>query len=88
MNERVIYETNLPLELFKRGKVRDIYKLSENKLLMVATDRISCFDVVLSNGIPGKGKILTEMSNFWFGFTQNIIENHLFMDLVPDVPNS
>ncbi len=63
-------------KIFKKGKVRDIFDLGEN-LLIVATDRISAFDVVMPNGIPDKGKILTALSVFWFKFTQDIIENHL-----------
>jgi len=76
MNE-VILDTDIKsLKLFKRGKVRDIYDLEE-RLLIVATDRISAFDVVLPNGIPQKGNVLTALSLFWFGFTQDIIPNHL-----------
>ena len=76
MNE-VILDTDIKsLKLFKRGKVRDIYDL-EDRLLIVATDRISAFDVVLPNGIPQKGRVLTALSLFWFGLTQDIISNHL-----------
>jgi phosphoribosylaminoimidazole-succinocarboxamide synthase len=71
-----ITETSLPLPLARRGKVRDVYDLDGDTFLFVATDRISAFDVVLSPGIPDKGTILTQISNFWFRrFTQ--IENHL-----------
>jgi phosphoribosylaminoimidazole-succinocarboxamide synthase len=70
-----ILETSLPLPLARRGKVRDVYDLGET-FLFVATDRISAFDVVLSPGIPDKGKILNQLSNFWFRHFQNI-ENHL-----------
>lgn len=70
-------ESNIPgLKLFKRGKVRDIYDLG-TELLIVATDRISCFDVVLPTPIPGKGEILTRLSRFWFDQTSHIIQNHL-----------
>ncbi|MEA2465410.1 MAG: phosphoribosylaminoimidazole-succinocarboxamide synthase [Acidobacteriota bacterium] len=70
-----VTETALPFPLARRGKVRDVYDLGES-YLFVATDRISAFDVVLSPGIPGKGTILTQLSNFWFNrFTQ--LENHL-----------
>src|SRR2546430_1345461 len=70
-----ITETVLPLPLARRGKVRDVYDLGDS-FLFVATDRISAFDVVLSPGIPDKGKILNQISNFWFRrFTD--IENHL-----------
>ncbi len=64
------------LKLFKRGKVRDIYELGD-KLLLVATDRISAFDVVLPSGIPQKGRVLTALSLFWFDFCRDIITNHL-----------
>jgi len=66
--------TDVPL--LARGKVRDIYDLG-SQLLIVATDRISAFDVVMPNGIPDKGRVLTQMSLFWFEFTQEIVENHL-----------
>ncbi len=64
------------LKLFRRGKVRDVYDLG-NELLVVSTDRISCFDVVLSTPIPDKGAILTRISQFWFNLTEKIISNHL-----------
>ena len=64
------------LKLFRRGKVRDVYDLGD-KLLVVSTDRISCFDVILPSGIPLKGKILNTISCFWFNFLQDIVENHL-----------
>ena len=64
------------VKLLGRGKVRDIYDL-DSQLLIVATDRISAFDVVMPNGIPDKGRVLTQMSLFWFGLTQDIVENHL-----------
>ena len=64
--ENAILQTNLnDIKLLRRGKVRDIYDLGEY-LLLVASDRVSAFDVVLPNGIPGKGKILTQISIFWF----------------------
>jgi phosphoribosylaminoimidazole-succinocarboxamide synthase len=68
--------------LLKRGKVRDVYDLGE-KLLIVATDRISCFDVVLPTPIPGKGEVLTRISEMWFGLTRNIIRNHFHSIDVP-----
>ena len=75
-------QSNLPgLELIHRGKVRDVYALSDDRLLMVATDRLSAFDVVMANPIPGKGEMLTQISNFWFGKTAHLIPNHLL-----DVP--
>src|SRR5262245_4143488 len=71
----VITETALPLPLARRGKVRDVYDLGDS-FLFVATDRISAFDVVLSPGIPDKGKILNQISVFWFRRFGNV-ENHL-----------
>jgi len=70
-----LLETSLPLPLARRGKVRDVYDLDES-FLFVATDRISAFDVVLSPGIPDKGRILNQISNFWFAHFKNV-ENHL-----------
>jgi phosphoribosylaminoimidazole-succinocarboxamide synthase len=72
----VLLETNLPLPLFRRGKVRDVYDLGD-KLLIVSTDRISAFDVVLPCGIPDKGKVLNQLSAFWFKETAHILPNHL-----------
>lgn len=63
------------LKLFKRGKVRDVYDLGD-RLLIVSTDRISCFDVVLPTVIPHKGEVLTRLSLFWFEFTKDIVPNH------------
>src|SRR6185369_6543952 len=72
-----VLHTNYPgLKFLKRGKVRDIYDLGEH-LLIVATDRLSAFDVVMPQGIPFKGKVLTQISNFWFEMMQEIIPNHL-----------
>jgi len=78
--------TDLPLKLFNRGKVRDTYELDNNRLLMVATDRISAFDHVLPNGIPDRGKVLTQLSIYWFSQTDFFQENHLVSGMVPDVP--
>jgi len=64
------------VKLLARGKVRDIYDL-DSQLLIVATDRISAFDVVMPNGIPDKGRVLTQMSLFWFELTEDVVENHL-----------
>jgi phosphoribosylaminoimidazole-succinocarboxamide synthase len=72
----MLIETTLP-NLLHRGKVRDTYRLSDELLLMVATDRISAFDVVLPSGIPDKGRVLNRMSAFWFDKTRHIIPNHL-----------
>jgi len=81
-----VTETELPLKLFAKGKVRDTYELSEDRLLMVATDRISAFDRVLPNGIPDRGKVLTQLSIFWFSQTHSFQENHLVSGMVPDLP--
>ena len=67
------------------GKVRDIYEV-EDKLLIVSTDRISAFDVILPNGVPGKGQVLTELSEFWFGLTKDIVNNHLITTSVDEMP--
>src|SRR6266487_3036948 len=79
-------DTELPLKLFARGKVRDTYVLNDNELLMVATDRISAFDHVLPNGIPDRGKVLTQLSIFWFSQTDTFQPNHLISGMVPDLP--
>ena len=65
------------LSLMNQGKVRDIYEVDEGHLLIVTSDRISAFDVVLPDPIPGKGNVLTTVSNFWFARTRNLIDNHL-----------
>jgi len=82
-NMSVLLEANLPLPLFVRGKVRDTYDLG-NLLLIVATDRISAFDVVLPCGIPNKGLVLNQLSIFWFRQTKNLVPNHL-LEAVDDV---
>ena len=77
MNQAV-HHTNLSyLPLVARGKVRDIYQIDENHLLFVTTDRISAFDVIMPNPVPGKGEILTRVSNFWFKKSEGLIANHL-----------
>ncbi len=81
----LLYTDFKDLKLFRRGKVRDVYDLND-KLLIVSTDRISCFDVVLPNGIPGKGKILTSISCFWFDFIKDIIPHHLITADVDQYP--
>jgi phosphoribosylaminoimidazole-succinocarboxamide synthase len=87
MKTGAILETKLSdLKFFKRGKVRDIYTIGD-KLLIISTDRISCFDVVLPNGIPDKGKVLTALSLFWFGLTKDVVPNHLLSADVKDYPN-
>ncbi|KAG0236869.1 Bifunctional purine biosynthetic protein ade1 [Actinomortierella wolfii] len=73
-----IVSTNCPdLELIGRGKVRDLYRVDSNTLLFVATDRMSAFDVIMNNGIPDKGKLLTKISVFWFNFLKEVMPTHL-----------
>lgn len=84
-NQDVVTETNLQNPLH-RGKVRDMYDLGDGLLLMVATDRISAFDVVLPTPIPQKGEVLSRLSAFWFKKTENIAENHL-VALASDYPS-
>ncbi|MEM3555459.1 MAG: phosphoribosylaminoimidazolesuccinocarboxamide synthase [Candidatus Micrarchaeia archaeon] len=82
----VILRTNLEgVKLYKRGKVRDTYEVGGN-LLMIATDRISAFDVVLPNGIPYKGVVLTQLSLFWFDYTKEIVPNHVITADVSKFP--
>jgi len=87
MNNNVLLKTDFKdLKLFRRGKVRDVYDLGD-KLLIVSTDRISCFDVLLPCGIPYKGRVLTGISVFWFDFIKDIIPHHLItadVDKYPD----
>lgn len=81
-----VLETNLEgVKLLRRGKVRDIYEIKDY-LLIVATDRVSAFDVVLPTGIPEKGKILTQISLFWFDKVKDIVENHLVSANVEEFP--
>ena len=82
---QTVLETNIEGLQPSRGKVRDIYDLGD-KLLIVATDRISAFDVVMANGIPYKGIVLTKISRFWFDFLSNDVEHHLISDNVSDFP--
>ncbi len=78
MTDPVVFETSLSgLALLHRGKVRDNYELPGGRMLIVATDRLSAFDVVLPDPIPGKGRMLTAISNFWFARTAQIVPNHL-----------
>ncbi len=74
------------LKLLARGKVRDVYQACDSHLLFVASDRISAFDVVMANGIPGKGKILTQLSLFWFDLLKDICPNHLVTADVNQMP--
>jgi len=85
MTMETILETNIGNRPPSRGKVRDIYDLGD-KLLIVATDRLSAFDVVMTNGIPYKGIVLTRISRFWFDFLSDSIEHHLISDNVANFP--
>jgi len=80
-----VLQTNIAGYEPMRGKVRDIYDLGD-KLLIVATDRISAFDVVMANGIPHKGIVLTQISKFWFDFLSDDVEHHLISDKVSNFP--
>jgi len=86
MDQDIILTTNFPdLKLFKRGKVRDVYSIGEYYLI-VSTDRLSAFDVIMAQGIPFKGKVLTKISEFWFDFSKQIIPNHLISTNVNEFP--
>jgi phosphoribosylaminoimidazole-succinocarboxamide synthase len=83
----VLVQADIPeLELYASGKVRDVYKVDANHLLFVATDRISAFDYVLATGIPEKGRVLTQLSLFWFDFLKGIVANHLVTADVTQYP--
>ncbi len=85
-NHSVLLETNLPgVKLFSRGKVRDVYELGD-KLLVVATDRLSAFDVVMNEGIPDKGRVLTQLSCFWFDLIKDDFRHHFITANVADYP--
>ncbi len=89
MTSAALYESHLTsLPLIQRGKVRDIYAVDDAHLLIVTTDRISAFDVILSDPIPGKGAVLTALSNFWFARVESVIRNHLskltLAEVLPD----
>lgn len=82
----VITDTEfLGIPLFRRGKVRDIYEVGDN-LLIISTDRISAFDVIMDEGIPGKGNVLNELAAFWLDATRDVIENHLVSTDMGDLP--
>jgi phosphoribosylaminoimidazole-succinocarboxamide synthase len=74
------------LPLFRRGKVREMYAVDDDHLLMVASDRVSAFDVVMAEPIPGKGTVLTALSAFWFRKTASLVRNHLISDSADDLP--
>ena len=77
-NPDTLLESEIPaLSRIGRGKVRDIYSIDDAHLLLVATDRLSAYDVVLPDPVPGKGQVLTEISNFWFAMMEDLIPNHL-----------
>lgn len=86
MAVNIVLKTEMPeIGVPKRGKVRDIYDLGEH-ILLVATDRVSAFDVVLPNGIPGKGRVLTGISLYWFRQMESIVKNHLVTTDIADFP--
>ena len=80
-----LHTSDLALPLLHRGKVRDVYELPANRLLMVASDRLSAFDVVLPDPIPGKGEMLCQISNFWFAQTAHLCPNHLTGESIASV---
>ncbi len=87
METKVILDTNFSnLKLFAKGKVRDIYEVGDN-LLLVSTDRISAFDVIMGQGIPYKGMVLTKISEFWFNYIKDVIPNHLITTNVDEYPD-
>ncbi len=86
-SQDVLLQTDLPdLELYASGKVRDLYRVDNEHLLFIATDRISAFDYVLASGIPNKGQVLTQLSLFWFDFLKDIVANHLVTSDVEHYP--
>src|ERR1022692_4876571 len=87
--DNVLLRTDYPeLELHSSGKVRDVYNLDADHLLFVATDRISAFDYVLATGIPHKGRVLSQISLFWFDFLADIVPNHLITADVAQYPKN
>lgn len=85
--DSVLLQTDFPdLELYASGKVRDVYRLDNDRLLFVATDRISAFDYVLATGIPHKGRVLTQISLFWFDFLRDLVANHVITAEVERYP--
>ena len=87
MLSNIVIQTDLPLPIKAKGKVRDIYEIDQH-LLLIATDRISAFDYVLPDPIPSKGVCLTQLSKFWFDFTRDIVQNHLISTQWNDFPDS
>jgi phosphoribosylaminoimidazole-succinocarboxamide synthase len=88
MTSTALLSTDLPLPVMSRGKVRDTYELPGDRLLMVATDRLSAFDWVLPQGIPDRGRVLTQLSVFWFEMTGKRQRNHLISARLEDLPAS
>lgn len=87
MNTNIITDINLPnLRLVKQGKVRNIYEAGDN-LAIVVSDRISAFDIIMDDGIPDKGRVLTQISRFWFDFTKDIVKNHMISTDIKDFPS-
>jgi phosphoribosylaminoimidazole-succinocarboxamide synthase len=85
MNAPIVVETELPAKILNKGKVRDIYEINHD-ILLVATDRISAFDVVLPDPIPSKGICLTQLSKFWFDYTKKSIPNHVISTEISEFP--
>src|SRR5436190_20866391 len=87
--DSVLLHTDFPdLELHASGKVRDVYRVDDNRLLFVATDRISAFDYVLATGVPHKGRVLAQISLFWFDFLRDLVPNHLITADVDRYPEA
>src|SRR2546423_12050900 len=85
---RSAVSSSIGLPKLRSGKVRDVYEIGHDRLLMVASDRISAFDVVLDKPIPDKGRVLTGLSTFWFDQTGDIVENHLISADPTDFPET
>jgi phosphoribosylaminoimidazole-succinocarboxamide synthase len=87
-HSKTLFDTSLPgIKLFARGKVRDIYELGDDRLLIVATDRLSAFDVVMREGIPDKGRVLTQLSFFWFGQFADTVRSHFITSSTREFPS-
>lgn len=85
MNAPIVIQTELPAKILNKGKVRDVYEINDN-ILLIATDRLSAFDVVLPDPIPSKGVCLTQLSKFWFDYTKKSIPNHVISTEITDFP--
>jgi phosphoribosylaminoimidazole-succinocarboxamide synthase len=87
LTQSVLRESSLPgISLFSKGKVRDVYEVDAERLLIVATDRLSAFDVVMEQGIPDKGRVLTQLSCFWFDFLRSFVKSHFLTAEVDEYP--